>query len=125
MAQDIRFGNAGKYYSLLCKCIGSSLGGNVSSYTSGYVDILAPAGTPVANTWMRVGTAMAGTTYQVFLNGALIRTATGLTALTTGNIAFDKYVVPPGTTVWIDDVVARRYANPGPTSALGVEGGAP
>ena len=63
---------------------------------------------------------MEGTTFRVFLNGALVNSASGLTQLTTGNVGFGKNVtptsaVPPGV-VWIDDVVVRRYAFPEPTA---------
>ena len=49
----------------------------------------------------------------------------GLTELTTGNVAFRKFVVSAGASWWIDDVIVRRYANPEPASALGAEGSAP
>jgi Bacterial Ig-like domain (group 2) len=113
--------------SLLCKCIGS-LGWNVATYINDhYADVNAPAGTIQANTWMRVGTGMAGTTFQVFLNGALINSATGLTGIISGNVGFTKNVTPltASGVIWIDDVIVRRWAIPEPTTSVGSETVAP
>ena len=72
------------YSSLLCSCSPNNtnpIGWNISKDIGGvYSDINAPAGTISANSWMRVGTAIAGSTYQVFLNGTLVNTATGIDA---------------------------------------------
>ncbi|MGH7583383.1 MAG: DUF2341 domain-containing protein [Gemmatimonadales bacterium] len=128
VAQGLRAMSAtsNKYYSLLCLCIGPSLGWNIAEYFNGvYTDITGPAGTPAANTWMRVGTAMVGTTYRVFLNGAEVREAGPLTDMTSGSIGIYKYVVPAGLQVWVDDVVARRYVFPEPTVVAGAEEAAP
>jgi hypothetical protein len=112
----------GHYNTLLCLCIGSDLGFNVASFLNGtYTDILLPAGDPQANTWMRLGTAMHGDTYRVFLDGDLLHTQDGLDAITSGNIGFDKFVIPSGEGLWLDDVVVRRFVFPEPEVALGPE----
>ncbi len=124
VAQGLRqgTGNANKYYSLFCLCIGPALGWNIAEYFKGnYTDLTGPSGAVAANTWMRVGTAMSGSTYRVFLNGSELREVGGLTDLTSGNVALYKYIVPPGMQVWVDDVVARRYVFPEPTTALGMQ----
>jgi outer membrane protein assembly factor BamB len=88
-----------------------------------YTQLSLPAGTPAANVWTRVGTAISGTGMRVFINGAQVNPASGAfnvgTALASGNIGVGKYRV--GTGWWIDDVILRRYVNPEPTSALGAE----
>ena len=114
-----------KYQSLLCAC-GTPLGWNVAKSINGvYSEILPTVGAPTANTWIRVGIAMVGTTYRLFLNGNLVTTAEGLVELTSGNVGFVKFVVPDGTQLWIDDVVARPYVFPEPTTSLGPEQPAP
>ncbi len=128
MAQGLRqaASNGNKYYSLLCLCLGPSLGWNIAEYNNGvYTDLTRPGGTPTANSWMRVGTAMYGTTYRVFFNGAEIRELGGLTDYTSGEVAIYKYVVPPGLQVWVDDAVARRYVFPEPAASLGAQQPAP
>jgi hypothetical protein len=115
------YGNGG-YYSLLCRCLGGELGYNVASYFHpNYTDIRPATGSLQANTWMRVATAMHGSTYRVFLNGEQINTQDGLDGITTGNVGFSKFVVPPGNGLWLDDVIARRYVFPEPVSAVGAE----
>lgn len=80
---------------------------------------------PVANTWIRVASAMSGTTYRVFVTGVQISSVSELTDLTSGNVVLEKLVVPTGAAVWFDDVVARRYVIPEPGVALGAEQPAP
>ena len=88
--------------------------------------VAAPAGAaPAAGTWNRVGTAMFGSTFYLFVNGTLQTTASGQTELASGNVGFGKIIVPPGASWWLDDVVARKYVNPEPTSAPGAEENAP
>ncbi len=128
VAQGLRqaSGASNRYYSLLCLCLGPSVGWNIARYHNGvYTDIASPGGNPVPNSWMRIGTAMAGTTYRVFVNGAAVREAASLTELTSGSIGFYKYVVPAGLQIWIDDVIARRYVFPEPTAVAGTEEAAP
>lgn len=62
---------------------------------------------------------MAGTTLRVFVNGAQVNVATGLTDLVSGNVGLEKVTVPGGSGFWVDDVVVRRFAFPEPTVALG------
>lgn len=86
-----------------------------------FFEVAAPAGIPAANTWMRVGTGISGTTLRDFINGVQVNAATGLTELISGSVAFDKFRVPPGDSWWIDDVIVRRYVNPEPVTTLGSE----
>jgi hypothetical protein len=90
-----------------------------------FFELTAPVGPLLSNSWIRVGTAMAGTTMRTLVNGVDIGSIGGLTELTSGNIAFRKFVVPVGASWWIDDVIARRYVTPEPTAAAGSEGAAP
>lgn len=88
---------------------------------SEFFEVAPPAGTPVPNTWIRVGTGMQGTTLWSFINGAAINSASGLAQLTSGNVALQKWRVPAGNSWWVDDVIVRRYVNPEPTGSLGSE----
>jgi hypothetical protein len=123
VAQMPRFrSGTGMYYSLFCLCIGAQMGFNIASYLNNvYTDIALPTGNPQPNTWMRVGTAMHAGWYRVFFNNQLALQVNNLTAIASGNIGFDKFVVPAGNEVWIDDVVARRFVFPEPTSTTGPE----
>ncbi|HRP06922.1 MAG TPA: hypothetical protein PLL69_00410 [Gemmatimonadales bacterium] len=121
-AQMARYRNNQMYYSLFCLCIGGSMGFNIASYFFGeYTDWQVPAGSPSANTWMRVGTAMHGDTYHVFYNGVQVSLQDGLDDLPSGNIGFNKYVIPPGNQLWIDDVVVRKFVHPEPQATVGTE----
>lgn len=115
VAQGLREWDGTRYYSLLCLCIGASLGWNVAEYSDDYYDLALPAGSPTAGTWMRVGTAMSGTTYRLYYNGTPVRTVPGLTKLTHGTVGIYKWIIPPGLQVWIDDIRARRFVYPEPT----------
>ncbi len=83
--------------------------------------VASPAGALTPGNWSRVGIGMAGTTLRVFVNGAQVNVATGLTDLVSGNVGLEKVTVPAGSGFWIDDIVVRRFAFPEPTVALGGE----
>ncbi len=80
--------------------------------------------TAAANAWTRIGIAISGTGMRIFKDGVQVNPATGSfnvgTQLTSGNVGFRKDDTGTGAW-WIDDVVARRYVDPEPTTALGVE----
>ncbi len=88
-------------------------------------ELAANTGTPTANTWVRIAIAIYGTGMRVFKDGTQINPASGSfnvgTELTSGNIGFRKWNVDPGFAWWIDDVVARKYVDPEPSSSLGAE----
>ena len=90
-------------------------------------ELLVNAGTPAANTWTRMGIAIDGTGMRVFKDGAQLLPASGSfdvgTELASGNIGFKKWAVGAGEAWWIDDVVARKYVDPEPTTGLGSESG--
>jgi hypothetical protein len=103
-------------------------GWNIAKEISGtWSELLANAGTPAANTWTRMGTAIDGTGMRVFKDGTQILPASGSfdvgTELASGNIGFKKWSVGAGEAWWIDDVVARKYVDPEPTTGLGSESG--
>lgn len=115
-----------KYLTLMCTCLTTSLGWNLSKYLfPTYTDLANPGGTPVANTWTRVGVAMNGSTLRNFVNNVQINVVTGETQIASGNVGLSKYIVPPGASWWVDDVIARKYVNPEPGSAPGAEQGGP
>jgi hypothetical protein len=68
---------------------------------------------------------MHGTTLVNFLNGVQVSSVTSLAKLSSGNVGLHKWTVPVGGPWWVDDVIARKYVNPEPTSGLGAEGAAP
>ena len=90
-----------------------------------FFQLTSPVGPLLPNSWIRVGTAMFGTTLRTFVNGVDLGSISGLTELASGNIAFRKFVVPTGASWWIDDVIARRYVTPEPAAAGGAEENAP
>lgn len=117
-----RVSGAGQYYTLFCECLSGAMGFDIASFLADtWTELRPPAGSPQPDTWMRVGTAMHGSTYRLFLNGAEMSMQTDLDALTSGNVGFSKFIIPPGDGVWHDDVVARRYVFPEPVPVLGAE----
>ena len=90
-----------------------------------FTPLTSPVGPRLSNSWIRVGTGMFGTTLRTVVNGVDVGSIGGLTELASGNIAFRQFVVPPGASWWIDDVIARRYVNPEPATTTGVEGSTP
>ncbi|HYU07346.1 MAG TPA: DUF2341 domain-containing protein, partial [Thermoplasmata archaeon] len=82
-------------------------------------------GTPVANTWTRIGIAIYGTGMRVFKDGTQINPASGTvnvgTEMASGNIGFRKWSIGTGFAWWIDDVIVRRYADPEPTTGFSSE----
>ena len=101
-------------------------GWDIAKEINGVWTELSPnAGTPVANTWTRIGTAIFGTGMRVFKDGAQINPASGSfdvgTELTSGNVGFRKASVGAGFAWWIDDVIVRRYVDPQPTTSLAAE----
>lgn len=116
----------GMYYTLFCLCIGGQMGFNIASYLNGtYTDVALPTGTPQPNTWMRVGTAMHNDWYRVYYNNNLALQVNNFNAMASGNVGFDKFVIPDGDELWLDDVVVRRYVFPEPAATLGSEGTSP
>jgi outer membrane protein assembly factor BamB len=101
---------------------------------------------PPTNTWTRIGIGIYGNPgmMRVFKDGVQVNPASGAwnvtscsptacpsPALTSGNVGFRKYFtggaggpLQPSTGAWwLDDVVARPYVDPEPTTALGAEQG--
>lgn len=82
-------------------------------------------GTPAANTWTRIGIAIDGTGMRVFQDGTQTNPVSGSrdvgTELASGNVGFRKYNIGTGEAWWIDDVVVRKYVDPEPIPALGME----
>ncbi|MDZ7379745.1 MAG: DUF2341 domain-containing protein, partial [candidate division KSB1 bacterium] len=102
-------------------------GWDIAKQISGAWSELAPnAGTPAANTWTRIGVAIYGTGVRIFKDGTQINPASGSfnvgTELASGNVGFRKWAIGTGFRAWwVDDVVARRYVDPEPTTGLAAE----
>lgn len=82
-------------------------------------------GTPAANTWTRIGIGIDGTGMRVFKDAVQIVPTSGSynvgTELSSGNIGFRKWDIPSGDAWWIDDVAARKYVDPEPTTSMAAE----
>jgi len=118
-------GATDRYEALTC-CASGGFGwqlNKVINFT--HTEVADPAGAIAPNTWLRVGAAMSGTTLTVFVNGAPVNSASGLTDLVSGNVGFEKVTVPTAGGFWVDDVIIRRYASPEPTASVGSEVAAP
>lgn len=118
--QGVRNNSNGDFYHLTLS--GPPFGWGIAKEINGmFTQIVSVPATPPVNTWIRVGAAIQGSTMRIFVDGAEVAQATGLTELTSGNVGFDKFEVPAGAGWWVDDFIARRYVNPEPGSGLGAE----
>ncbi len=99
---------------------------DIAELNAGNFNMLSPdtLSTAAANTWTRIGVAIYGTGMRVFKDGTQINPASGSynvgTRLASGNIGFRKWETGAGAW-WIDDIVARRYVDPEPSTALAAE----
>jgi hypothetical protein len=78
-----------------------------------------------ANTWTKMSVIVTGTQLKALCGDAQAVPAsgwtTGLTEHTTGSVGFRAFTIPASNNWWVDDVTARRYVDPEPTSTLGTE----
>jgi hypothetical protein len=78
---------------------------------------------PDAITWTKVTTILTGTKMRVLIDGTQTAPADGWAdvggELETGSIGFRVGNIPANHDWYIDDVIARRYVDPEPTTSLG------
>ncbi|MFT3712914.1 MAG: putative metal-binding motif-containing protein [Archangium sp.] len=82
-------------------------------------EVATNSSAPIQNQWMRVGVSMRDRDMNVFRDGVRIFPAVQVVpgGPTSGNIGFRKWSV--GGSVWLDDVILRRFADPEPVVTSG------
>jgi len=99
--------------------IAKEIGGN-------WTEIASNAGTPANNTWTKITTVIDGTNMKVLQDSSQIVPAGGGwtnvgSELTAGSIGFRAWNIAGGSNWWIDDVKARKYTEPEPSTSLASE----
>jgi MYXO-CTERM domain-containing protein len=91
----------------------------------GFNGLTPRRGAPVDGVWTRVSVGIYGTKMRVYQDGVQINPLTGAqevgTAIGSGSIALEKYDLGADAGWWVDDLFARPWVDPEPTTTLGAE----
>jgi hypothetical protein len=104
----------------------TTTGWNISKMINGVYSEIAPnASVPANNTWTKITTRIDATGMKVLKDGTQIVPGSGFAdvgaQLSSGTVGFRAYNIGAGTNWWLDNVKVRKFQDPEPTTAFGIE----